>query len=107
MAANSGSLPTARTDSVIATGVIDAHERMDIAIIDVENAFLQSENDQRIIMAVRGKTAELLAMLNHELYRPYIRYTKKEVPMLCVQIEKALYGKYVESSAFVLPQAEG
>ena len=52
-----GSSPTARTDSVIMTGVIDAYEHRDVAIIDVQNAFLQSENDQRIIMAIRGKTA--------------------------------------------------
>ena len=87
-----GSSPTARTDSVIMTGVVDAHERRNIAIIDVENAFLQSENDQRIIMAIRGKTAELLVRLNPALYRPYIWYTKKGVPMLYVLIEKALYG---------------
>merc|ERR1711966_512027 len=37
-----GSSPTARTDNVIMTGVVDAHERRNIAIIDVENAFLQS-----------------------------------------------------------------
>ena len=41
-----GSSPTARTDSVIMTVVIDAHEGRSIAIIDVENIFLQSENDQ-------------------------------------------------------------
>ena len=40
-----GSSPIARTDSVIMTGVIDAHERKNVAIIDVENAFLQSKND--------------------------------------------------------------
>ena len=67
-----GSSPTARTDSVIMTGVVDAHERRNIAIIDVENAFLQSENDQSIIMAIRGETAELLVRLNPDLYRPYI-----------------------------------
>ena len=55
-----GSSPTAQTDSVIMTNVIDAHERRHVAIADVENAFLQSDNDQRIIMAIRGKTAELL-----------------------------------------------
>ena len=62
-----GSSPTARTDSVIMTGVVDAHERRHIAIIDVENPFLQSENDQRIIMAIRDKTAELLVRLNPAL----------------------------------------
>ena len=46
---SNGSSPTARTDSVIMTGVVDAHERRNIAIIDVENVFLQSENDQRIL----------------------------------------------------------
>ena len=72
------------------TGVIDAHEGRNTAIIDVENAFLQSENDQRIIMTIRGKSAELLVRLNPELYRPCIWYTKKGVPMLYVQIEKTL-----------------
>ena len=43
-------------------------------------------------MAIHGKTAELLVRLNPELHRPYIWYTKKGVPMLYVQIEKALYG---------------
>ena len=73
------------------TWVVDAHDHRHIAIIDVENAFLQSENDQRIIMAIRGKTAELLVMLNPALYPSYIWYTKKGVPMLYVLIERALY----------------
>ena len=74
------------------TGVVDAHEGRNIAIIDVENAFLQLENDQRIIMVIRGKTAEMLVRLNFELCRPYTCYTKKGVPLLYVQIEKAMYG---------------
>ena len=83
-----GSSPTARTDSVIMMGIIDAHKRRNgVAIMDVKNVFLRSENDQRIIMAVHGKTAELLVRLNLALYRPYSRYTKKGVPMLCVSIE--------------------
>ena len=74
------------------TGVIDAHERRDVAVIDVQNAFLQSENNERIIMAIRRKTAELLVWLNPELYWPYIWYSKKGVPMMYVIINKALYG---------------
>ena len=38
-----GSSPTARTDSVIMTGVIDAYERRNVAVIDIQNTFLQSE----------------------------------------------------------------
>ena len=87
-----GSSPTARTDSVIMTRVIDAHERRHVAMADVENAFLQSDNDQRIIMAIRGKTAELLVRMNPSLYRSYRWYSKKGVPMLYVLINKTLYG---------------
>ena len=43
---SNGSSSTVRTDSVSMTGVIDAHERRNVAIIVVENAFFQSENDQ-------------------------------------------------------------
>ena len=46
---SNGSSLTARTDIVIMTGVIDAHQRNAIAVIDVQNTFLQSKNDQRII----------------------------------------------------------
>ena len=60
------------------TGVIDAHEGRNIAILDVENTFLQSENDPRMIMAIRGKTTELLVRLNPELYRPYVWYLYQE-----------------------------
>lgn len=52
-----GSSPTARTDSVIVTGVVDAHEHRNVAIINAQNTFVQSENDERIILAIRGKTA--------------------------------------------------
>ena len=47
-----GSSTTAKTDSIIMTGVIDAHQCRNTAIIDAENAFLQSDNDQRLIMAI-------------------------------------------------------
>ena len=87
-----GALPTAGKDSVIMTSVIDTNKGQDVAVIDAQNAFLQSENDQRIIIAMRDKIAELLVQLNPELYRPYIWYSKKGVPMLYVLVSKALYG---------------
>ena len=74
---SNGSPPTAWTDSIIMTSMIDAHEGWDVAVINIQNAFLQSENDQRIIMAIRGKTAELLIRLNLNLYLPYIWYSKR------------------------------
>ena len=43
-------------------------------------------------MVICGKTAGLLVRLNPSLYRPYIWYTKKGVPMLYVRLERALCG---------------
>ena len=49
-----------------------------VANIDVDNAFLQSENGQRIIMAMCGKTTELLVRLNPELYRQHLHMVYQE-----------------------------
>ena len=87
-----GSSPTVITDSIFLTGVIEANENRAMSTIDVGNAFIQADNDERILMLVRGKVAELMVRVNPTLYRPYITYSKKGVPMLYVRLPKALYG---------------
>ena len=72
--------------------VIDGHEGRNVAIINVQNASFQSENYQRNTIDIRNKTAEPLVQLNPEMYSPFIWYSKKGVPMLCVLASKALYG---------------
>ena len=39
------SLPTVSMESIFLTGVVDAHEKRAIAILDIANAFLHAEND--------------------------------------------------------------
>ena len=41
-----GASATVLTESVFLTGVISAHERRALAVIDVANAFLQAHNDE-------------------------------------------------------------
>ena len=74
------------------TGVIDAHERRALAVIDVTNAFLQAHNNKRILMLLRGKLAEMMVRIDPSLYREYITYSDKGIPMLYVRLNKALYG---------------
>ena len=71
-----GASPTVLTDNVFLTGVIDAHERRAMAIIDVVNAFLQAYNDERL-MLLRGKLAEMMVRIDPSLYREYITYSDK------------------------------
>ena len=50
-----GSLPTVATDIIFLTGVKDAKEQRAIAILDITNAFLHTENDEKILMLLRGR----------------------------------------------------
>ena len=52
-----GLSPTVLTDSIFLTGVVNAHEKRSIAILDIINAFLHAEIDKKIIMLLRGKLA--------------------------------------------------
>ena len=73
-----GSSPTVITDSIFPTGVIEANENRAISTIDVGTAFIQADNDERIIILIHGKVAELMVPVNPTLYWPYITYSKKK-----------------------------
>ena len=77
-----GSAPTVMTDSVIITGVIDAKEGRAVAVVDVNTAFLHADNDERVLMLLRGKLAEMMVRIDPSLYRKYITYSSNGVPML-------------------------
>ena len=66
-----GSSPTVLTDSNFLTGVVDAHEKREIAILDIANAFLHAENDEKILMLLRGKLAEMMVQVDLIMYRKY------------------------------------
>ena len=55
-----GSSPTVTTKGLILSTAIDTHEGRDTAIVDVDNAFLQADNDEEILMKLRSKIVELL-----------------------------------------------
>jgi hypothetical protein len=74
------------------TGVVDAKEGREMAILDIADNFLHVENDQRIRMLLRGKLAEMMVKIDPLLYRKYVMFLPKGIPMLCVRLSKALYG---------------
>ena len=57
--------------------VADAHERRDIATVDIPNAFVQTDLSlkdkdgelERVIMKIRGKLAEILLETEPEVYK--------------------------------------
>ena len=67
-----GSSPTVSTDSIFLTGVLDAHEKRKIAILDIANTFLHAEKDEKILMLLRGKLAETMVQVDPIMYRKYV-----------------------------------
>ena len=70
------SSPTSHTEAVFSTATIEALEERDVAIIDLPNAFVQTDliKDERpvkIIMIIRGKLAELLCEIAPDTYLKY------------------------------------
>ena len=89
---SNGLLLTVNTDSVFLTGVIYAHERRAVAMLDIEDAFLHAANDDYMLMLLHGKLAELLLKVYPKIYRNYVITSKQGVPMIHVKLTKDLYG---------------
>ena len=88
-----GSLPVVITNSIFFSQVsLMQTKNRAMSTIDVGNAFLQAENNKKMLMLLCDKVAELMVRVNPTLYRSYIIYSKKGVPMLYVRLSKALYG---------------
>jgi hypothetical protein len=71
--------PTAIAESILATAIIDAKENQDIMVIDIPNAFVQTDmnhstNNKRIIMKIRGSLVNMLIQINPEKYLFYFSY---------------------------------
>ena len=90
---SAGSSPNVTTKGLIPSTSIDAQEERDMAIVDVGSASLHSENDEEILMKLRGKIVELLVQLEPTMYQKYVTVGPNREPILYVRLLKALYGQ--------------
>ena len=67
-----GSSPTVTTESIFFIGVVDARKGRSVAVLDVATAFLHAHNDERFIMLLRGKLAEMMVRIDPSMYREYV-----------------------------------
>ena len=65
---------TVSTEIIFLTGVVDAHEKLAIAILDIANDFLHAENDENILMLLRGNLAEMMVQVDPIMYCKYVTY---------------------------------
>ena len=86
-----GSSPTVITKIILLIGVVDSRERQAQGVLDNAKAFFHSDNNERILMLLRGRLAEMMVRIDPSLYRKYVTYSAKGTPMLYVHLSKALY----------------
>ena len=89
--------PTVALESVMLSAVIDAKEEREVAVVDIPNAFIQTENERlqdhhkKDILKVKGRLADMLIMIAPEVYGAYA--TKENgITVIYLEILRALYG---------------
>ena len=86
------SSPTAITESIFITGLIDAQENRDVAIVDIPGAFLQTNASSNTIIKLQGAIVKIMLKINPE-WRKYVIYEgKNSTPTIYSEAIKALYG---------------
>ena len=95
--------PTASTESVILTGVVEAKEKRNVITLDTPNAFIQTylENvDERIILILRGIAAEILVGIAPEIYEDYIEIENGQ-KVLYLECTNVMYGTLKAALLFI------
>jgi hypothetical protein len=73
---------------------------------DIPNAFVQTdipynENDEKIVMKMRGPLVDMLVYLDPNTYKDYMVYEgHKKIKVLYLQVNKAIYGMLQSSLLF-------
>lgn len=98
------SSPTVTLEALMLSAAIDAMEGREVAVVDIPNAFIQTEyekvgkDEDMAVVKFRGKLAEILVEIDPS-YAEYLTYVNG-VPVLYAELSKALYGTVVASLLF-------
>ena len=84
--------PTVALESVLLTSVIDTNEGRDVVVVDIPGAFLQSDQDDDVWLAIDGALAELMVKVSPRIYSKYVMVNRQGKKILYVKLQRALYG---------------
>jgi uncharacterized protein YeaC (DUF1315 family) len=82
--------PTASTDSLLLSLIVDAHEGRDTATADVTGAYLNASMDDFTLLKVEGESVDILCSIS-KTYEEFVTHEKGK-KVLYLQLLKALYG---------------
>ena len=72
---------------IFITSVIDAKENQEVAVANLPGAFLHAENDQDVIMFMRGRLAELMTRIAPQTCNKCLTIAKVQ-NVLCKRFKK-------------------
>ncbi|KAL7562441.1 hypothetical protein ACA910_020582 [Epithemia clementina (nom. ined.)] len=96
--------PTAATEAILLTVIVDAHESRDVMIADFPNAFIQTpmpkaNKGESVIMKIRGSLVDMLVEMSPEIYQENV-VIEAGNKILYVIVTKAIYGMLVSALLF-------
>ena len=84
------SSPTATTELVLLTCIVDSEEHINVAVVDILNAFVQThvqhKKDMSIINII-GVLVHILLVIAPDIYDPYVTTDFKGVKQLVLQFQ--------------------
>jgi len=86
--------PTAALESIFITAVQEAKEGCHVVTLDIPNAFIQTyieKDDEKIIMILRDRLAEIMEIIAPQIYSKYVQVEKGK-KILYVQCQNVIYG---------------
>jgi hypothetical protein len=93
-------LPTAATEAILLSCIINAEEGRDVAAINIPTALIQTrveDEGDMVIIKIRRVLVDILVQIAPDVYKSYVTTDKKGMKQLLVQCQNALYGTMVAS----------
>ena len=90
--------PSVATEAVLLSCIIDAYKERDFAVIDIPNAFIQTQVEDEKDMAfikICGFFVDILVEISSDVYKSHITKDKTGVKQLLVQFHIVLYDTTV------------
>ena len=69
---------------------IDANEGWDVTVINLPVAFLHAENNDEILMILKGRLAKLMVLKALQIYQKFITMDKQGNPILFIKLQKII-----------------
>ena len=92
--------PIAYTGPIFITAIVEAHEGIDVAVVDIPGAFLQTQASGGTIIKLQGAMVEALLRINAIWKQLVVYQDSKKVPTICRDFIQALYGILDASKLF-------